>query len=120
LTDLPNQLIDSTLLVAWRAWFARNESTHDKPLPSVEGSKRFMCNYVNLTDNVSSLSTDQILKGKQLEVVSEIRPASTIKVCASLDKPWIKSPSAWVELTVDGSYKAENAATGAGMVCQNK
>jgi hypothetical protein len=37
------EMIDTTLLVAWRTWHCRNEVNRDKLLPMVENSKRFMC-----------------------------------------------------------------------------
>jgi hypothetical protein len=42
ISKLPSNMIDATLLVAWRIWFARNEATHDKPLPSCDSSRRFL------------------------------------------------------------------------------
>ena len=38
-TECAPQMINTTILVSWRVWYARNGITHDKPLPSVEGSK---------------------------------------------------------------------------------
>jgi hypothetical protein len=56
--------VDTTLLVAWRIWYARNEVTHEKPLPSVEGSKMFLCSYLKLIHNAKEVPTDVILKGQ--------------------------------------------------------
>jgi hypothetical protein len=88
--NLPVQAFDNTLLVAWRAWHARNEITHDKPLPSVEGSKRFLCSYAKTLRDIKELSTEQILKGKQplLFPDSQARPIP-IKEQAP-DVPWVK------------------------------
>jgi hypothetical protein len=53
------------LLTTWRAWYARNEVTHDMPLPAIEGSRRFLCSYAHMLDNIRKLSTEDIVKGKQ-------------------------------------------------------
>jgi hypothetical protein len=53
------------MLLTWRVWHARNEATHDKPVPSIEGSVNFLCGYLKLMRNIWGSSTDQILRGKQ-------------------------------------------------------
>jgi hypothetical protein len=70
-------MIKTPLLVAWRAWFARNEITHDNPLPSVEVSKWFLCGYLKLFSNVKALLVDEILEGKQLVVSIGSIPTSS-------------------------------------------
>jgi hypothetical protein len=51
-------------MIAWRVWYARNEITHDKPLPTIEGSKRFICSYMQSLENVRKLDPDVVIKGK--------------------------------------------------------
>jgi hypothetical protein len=36
---------DRVPMIAWRIWFARNEVVHEKELPSIAGSKRFLCSW---------------------------------------------------------------------------
>jgi ribonuclease HI len=117
--EIPNNMVDCLLLVAWRAWYARNEITHDKPLPSVEGSKRFLCSYAKTLRDIKELSTEQILKGKQplLFPDSQARPIP-IKEHAP-DVPWVKPPTGWVKLTIDGSFRAEDGTAGIGMVLRD-
>jgi hypothetical protein len=53
-------------MIAWRVWFARNEVTHEKELPSIEGSRRFLCSYMQSIENIKDATTEQIVKGKQI------------------------------------------------------
>jgi hypothetical protein len=39
LLQLPDTTRDRVLMTAWRIWFTRNEVTHDKELPMIEGSR---------------------------------------------------------------------------------
>jgi hypothetical protein len=120
LMNLPVQAFDNTLLVAWRAWHARNEITHDKPLPSVEGSKRFLCSYASLLGNIHSTSTIEILKGKQSAVAPNPRDVQVLKEKYPPDKsPWVRPPEGWIKLSIDGSYKAENGTAGTGIILRD-
>jgi hypothetical protein len=65
LIHIPNQMIDQTLLVASRVWYARNEVTHDKPLPSCVSSERFLLSYEKIVSDCKELSVEKIVKGKQ-------------------------------------------------------
>jgi hypothetical protein len=42
LLQIPRRMVDTNLLVAWRAWYARSKVTHDKKLPTVASSKVFL------------------------------------------------------------------------------
>jgi hypothetical protein len=35
-TRIPDHMIDTTLHVAWRAWYLMNKVINDNPLPSIE------------------------------------------------------------------------------------
>jgi hypothetical protein len=78
-------MIDTTLLVAWRAWYARNEATHDKLLLSIEGSKRFLCNYLKLTRDIKDKPTVSLLKGKSPVVATGFSPGP-IQITKAPDK----------------------------------
>jgi hypothetical protein len=64
----PVQMVDNIFLVAWRAWHARNEVTHEKPLPSIEGAKRFLCSYLKSVKNARELSPKLLLKESVLHL----------------------------------------------------
>jgi hypothetical protein len=68
--NLSDHQVDTTVLVAWRAWFARNEATHDKVLPPLESSKCFLSSYLNLILNIKDVPTDAALKGKRPLLIS--------------------------------------------------
>jgi hypothetical protein len=109
-------------MIAWRAWFARNEVTHEKPLPAIEGSRRFLCSYVNSLDNLRKLSTEEILKGKQ--PVQEVQPGSHGRVREGkrqpeLDIAWEKPRTGMVKLNVDGSFMEQSGGAGAGMILRD-
>jgi hypothetical protein len=38
---LPIHMVDATPVVAWRAWYARKEATHDKVVPPILGHGDF-------------------------------------------------------------------------------
>jgi hypothetical protein len=112
-------MIDKFLLLTWRVWHARNEATHDKPLPTVEGSASFLCGYLKLLQNIKTTPTDQILHGKQPMIdASDVRAASQAKLPP--DKSWRRPPAGWVTLTIDGSFKEVDGNGGSGMVLRDE
>jgi ribonuclease HI len=117
---IPNSMVDCFLLVAWRAWHARNEVTHDKPLPSIECSKRFLCSYTRTLRDIKVMSTDQVLKGKQPLIYStpQMRSVSIRKELPAI--PWVKPLAGWVKLTIDGSFRSEDGTAGTGMVLRDE
>ena len=120
LMKIPNQMIDNTLLVAWRVWYARNEITHDKLLPSIVGSQRFLCSYINTLRDIRSLPTDQILKGKKpLLNTGASLPYISVKEKSPIN-PWKKPPPGWVKLMIDGSFCKEDGSAGTGVVLRDE
>jgi ribonuclease HI len=107
-------MIDAVLLVAWRAWHNRNEVTHEKPLPSVESSKRFLCGYLKILRN-SDVPREAIIKGKQL-IVDTVSAVQHERPMKPPGKIWSKPPDGWVKLTVDGSFEMDEGTAGCGMV----
>jgi ribonuclease HI len=118
LNVIPSNMIDMFLLVLWRAWYERNEATHEKPLPSTEGSKRFLTNYLNTLRNVKEMSTEEILKGKK--PVGGKTTDTTQHWTAPPAKRWQRPIPGWVKLNIDGSVKLEDGTAGSGMVLRDE
>jgi ribonuclease HI len=121
LLKIPDKMIDCTLLIAWRNWYSRNEITHSKPLPSTLRSKRFLQSYIKIIGrDIKSTPVDQLIKGKQSLLHSNIQaPRASVKDKPP-DKPWLKPPTGWVKLTVDGSFRVEDGTAGLGMVLRDE
>jgi hypothetical protein len=102
-------------MIAWRVWFARNKVTHDKPLPSVEGSKRFICNYIQSLENIKCAPVEDIIKGK--------RPLGAAVPAAGPrpphDIPWPRPPAGAAKLNIDGAFFAQTGKAGAGMILRS-
>jgi hypothetical protein len=111
LLALPKKMLDRVIMVMWRIWFVHNEITHDKPMPAVEGSRRFLCSYMASIENIKKLPTEEILKGKrpmhQPVVISETHVAVDA---------WKKPPTGYVKLNVDGSFIVQDGAASAGVI----
>jgi ribonuclease HI len=118
LISISENMVDATLLVAWRAWYVRNEVTHFKPLPPIEGSKHFLEGYSQLFHDARKVPAEAIIKGKT--------PALAVgnqRVVASLtvpNKPWLKPPLGSAKLSIDGSFLASDQTAGAGMVLRDE
>ena len=57
-------MIDAVMFVCWWNWSARNDVTHNKPLPAVEVSRRFLCSYVRTLRDLKDATIDEVIKGK--------------------------------------------------------
>jgi ribonuclease HI len=119
LLKIPVHMVDTTMLVAWRAWYARNEATHDKPLPSIESSKGFLLSYLKLIREIKDKPTLDIIKGKSIVVEAGpiLKPPSVKK---GPNKPWSKPPTGWIKLSIDGSFRMEDRMAGLGMVLRDE
>jgi hypothetical protein len=53
-----------TLMIIRRIWHIHNEITHDKPMPSMEGSKRFLMSYLDLLLVIKQAPTADPIKVK--------------------------------------------------------
>jgi hypothetical protein len=106
------------MLVAWRVWYARNEVTHGKSLPPIEGSKNFLCSYLGTLRNIKDLPVEVMIKGKQIMVEAGKAPQTRVKLSVQ-DKPWSQPPTGWVKLSIDGSFKGDDGSARAGMALRD-
>jgi hypothetical protein len=107
-------MIDAFLLVAWCIWFAHNEVTHDKDLPSIEGSKIFLLSYSKTLKSIKSLYEEEVIKGK-FKFVDTIKLTLTCEPSPG-NLRWLMPSPGWVKLNCDGTYKKESGSAGAGMI----
>lgn len=56
------------LMLLWRIWYARNEVTHEKPLPPPDVSRRFLCGYMSSLLSIRIDPLMDVVKGKQQEI----------------------------------------------------
>jgi hypothetical protein len=99
LLQASDHMIDNIMLVAWRVWYARNEVTHGKSLPPIEGSKNFLCSYLRTLHNIKDLPVEVMIKGKQIMVEAGKAPQTRVKLSVQ-DKPWSRPPTGWVKLSI--------------------
>ena len=118
LAQVSGDMIDATLLVAWRAWHARNEVTHNKPLPTIEGSRRFLEDYRHLVLEIQSRTVEDLIKGKHPVHSNNLAPVQS-EVSVAHVKPWATPPVGWVSLSVDGSFRYTDQSAGLGMVLRD-
>jgi ribonuclease HI len=116
LLSLSKECCDKVLMILWRIWFVRNEITHNKPMPAVEGSRRFICSYMTSLLNVSSSTMEEIVKGK--------KPFNPVMVNDQQNKViddlsyvrWERPPEGYLKLNVDGSFMESDGTAGVGMI----
>jgi ribonuclease HI len=108
------------LMLFWRIWFVHNEITHEKPMPTVEGSRRFLVSYLDSLILIKHNPLYDPLKGKETllpDMNFEKRRRPLDKTHGKLEK-WKPPPATHAKLNTDGSYMA-NGSAGAGMVLRS-
>jgi hypothetical protein len=115
LHDITEDQKVATLLIFWRMWRAQNEITHDKPCPSIEGSRRFLAGYRNSLMLTRNYSEADIIKEK-MAVDHNQGPICAISsnTIVKETQAWTLAPQGFAKLNVDGEFTAQSA--GAGMV----
>jgi hypothetical protein len=115
LLSLPLNICERVLMIAWRIWYARNEVTHDKPLPVIVGSRRFICSYMQTLENIQYQTPEEMIKGKQcVDVAPTTRSSSRAKEQTLM--VWSRPPLGTVKLNIDGAYMEQSGIAGAGMI----
>jgi hypothetical protein len=106
-----------TIMIIWRIWHIHNEITHDKPMPSMEGSKRFLASYLDSLLLIKQAPKAEPIKGKA--VISHNRGfRCTDRLADGRQKnviKWTPPAEGMAKLNTDGSFVNAQEA-GAGMV----
>ena len=55
-----------TLMTIWRIWHAHNEMTHEKPCPSIDGSRHFLVGYLNSLLMIKPFPDADVVKGRMV------------------------------------------------------
>jgi ribonuclease HI len=108
------------LMIFWRVWHAHNELTHDKPCPSIEGSRRFLVSYLNSLLIIKQFPQEDIIKGKMvIDHDRGFKTRSRDKHLVHRERHGWRPPEALrATLNVDGAY-AERGRAGCGMLLRN-
>jgi ribonuclease HI len=111
------------MMVWWWIWHVRNEIVHHKPAPPIEASRRFLCSYVDSLLCINQNPTADLAKGKSVVayefngVKPEKKKATDRKQAIQIK--WSKPSPGWSKLNVDGSWVANGATGGAGMILRD-
>jgi hypothetical protein len=108
------------MMLLWRIWHNHNEITHDKPCPSIEGSRRFLVSYVNSLMTIKQFPDAAVEKGKMV-----IDPNAGFKRQAPFKDgkqkvcmKWCPPLQGHAKLNVDGAFSS-NGAAGTGVVLRD-
>jgi ribonuclease HI len=99
-------------MVLWRIWHAHNELTHEKPCPSIEGSRRFLVSYLNSLLLIKQWPAAAVEKGKMV-VDSELGFNKAKMVTdgrQKVRKRWQLPPQGTTKLNVDGAFGKKGEA----------
>jgi hypothetical protein len=108
------------LMTLWRIWHNRNEIVHNKPAPSIESSKRYLCSYVDSLMTVKYCSPADDVKGKQPVVSEYCNTKRSMTKDPGQPRKWCKPAEGIIKLNVDGSFDAATGVGGAGMVLRDE
>lgn len=107
------------LMMLWRIWHVRNELFHGKPAVPANVSQRFISSYISSLLEIKQHPHANPSKGKH--IVQHRRPARP----PSPPKPspgifsWVKPPTGWMKLSIDGSFVSKEKPEGIGAVLRN-
>jgi ribonuclease HI len=108
------------LMTLWRIWHAHNEITHDKPCPTIEGSRRYLVSYLNSLMLIKQFPEADIKKGKMVidqrqsfKKVHQMEPTKK-----KVRQKWLPPESNEAKLNVDGAFSTDGRA-GIGMVMRD-
>jgi hypothetical protein len=102
------------MMILWRIWHNHNEITHDKPCPSIEGSRCFLSSYLNLLLVIKQFPEAAIEKGKMI-----IDPGAGFRGIPMIHDGQLKTKQIWrppvegqAKLNVDGAFASSGRVGG--------
>jgi hypothetical protein len=108
------------MMTIWRIWHNHNEMTHDKPCPSIEGSRRFLISYIESLFLIKQHPVGDITKGKMV-----VDPYAGFKARTNQPegrrkerKHWRVPDVGYMKLNTDGAFVSSIEA-GMGMVLRD-
>jgi ribonuclease HI len=108
------------MMILWRIWHNHNEITHDKPCPSIEGSRRFLSSYLDSLFMIKQFPEGDFGKGKMT-----IDPGAGFRRTSMTQSGQLKTKQRWrppregeAKLNVDGAFAGFGRA-GAGVVLRD-
>jgi hypothetical protein len=113
LVTIPDEQRAPVLMTIWRIWHAHNEMTHNKPCPTIEGSRRFLVSYMNSLLMIKQYPNADVAKGKM--VIDSTKGFKRMKETANMQgsKPtWLPPKPGEAKLNVDGAFTQDGAGTG--------
>jgi hypothetical protein len=121
LAMLPEIQRAMVLMILWRIWHVHNEITHDKLMPPVEGSKRFLASYLDCLLMTKQEPNADPIKGKVVLSYNHVsvRVAKHTKKRQRAAAKWLAPREGMAKLNIDGSFVNYDEA-GAGMVLRDQ
>jgi ribonuclease HI len=110
------------MMTWWRIWHRRNKVVHDKPAPSIVGSRHFLCSYLEWLLCIKENPTANQVKGKTDLVFDHMLPKQgerRLLLGKKDQNKWTKPPLGWAKLNVDGSWSEDADIGGIGMVLRD-
>jgi hypothetical protein len=106
---------DRVLMIAWTILFACNEVTHEKDLPSIEGSRRFICSYMHSLQNIKHATIERIIKGKHIASPEPVRSP----VQSAPHAIWVRPGEGELKLNIDRAFAAHTMEAGMILRCSD-
>lgn len=113
---MPLDTCARTLMIAWQAWHARNEVTHNKPLLTTDGSRRFLSNYMASLGHLNHRSPDAVLKGSLMDRLL-LAPGRSQKT--EVHKAWESPTLGYDKLNIDGAYMENLGEAGSSIILKD-
>lgn len=114
------------LMTMWRIWHVRNEITHQKKPLLVHVLTHFLCSYIESLMCLQQHPHGDLERGKMVVTYDNTRRRKMEHkqrddhISGRPPERWIKPPTGWNKLNVDGAYAMETSTGGAGMILRDE